>query len=199
MCLPGAIVEVVDGPQVADWQDRDLVSLIRGGGDAAREAERALCQRYARRIRLYGVRHLRDEDGARELVQQVLVVTLESIRAGKIEQPERLASFILGTCRFLVWDQRRGDQQRQEVAVQAAAELPRTVDPEWERVDAVRLVRCLSSLPTRDLTVVRMTYQEDQSAEEIAAALALEPGNVRVIRHRALRRLQVCLGQEGAQ
>jgi RNA polymerase sigma-70 factor (ECF subfamily) len=189
----------VDGQQAGDWQDADLVTLIGGGGDAGREAERALCLRYGRRIFLYGVRHLRDEDQARELIQQVLVVALESIRAGKVEQPDRLASFILGTCRFLVWDRRRGDQRRQEVAAQASADLPLTVNPEWQSVDVPRLMQCLGTLPTRELTVVRMTYNEDLSAEEIAATLALEPGNVRVIRHRALKRLQTCLGEEGAQ
>jgi RNA polymerase sigma-70 factor (ECF subfamily) len=195
----GANVEVVDSQQAAAWQDGDLVTLIRGRGDAGREAERALCQRYERRIYLYGVRHLRDEDQARELIQQVLVVALESIRAGKVEQPDRLASFILGTCRFLVWDRRRGDQRRQEVAAEASAAVPLTVEPHWERVDVPRLMQCLGTLPTRELTVVRMTYNEDLSAEEIAATLALEPGNVRVIRHRALKRLQTCLGEEGPQ
>jgi RNA polymerase sigma-70 factor (ECF subfamily) len=199
MVSPGANVDVVDSQQAAAWQDSDLVTMIRGGGDAGREAERTLCQRYGRRIFLYGVRHLRDEDEARELIQQVLVVALESIRAGKVEQPDRLASFILGTCRFVVWDRRRGDQRRQEIAAEAAADLPLTVEPDWERVDVPRLLQCLGTLPTRELTVVRMTYNEDLSAEEIGAVLALEPGNVRVIRHRALRRLQTCLGEEGAQ
>jgi RNA polymerase sigma-70 factor (ECF subfamily) len=199
MGSPGANLEVVHGQQGVAWEDRDLVMLIRASGEAARPAEQALCERYAPRIRLYGLRHLRDEDRARELVQQVLVVALESIRAGKVEQPDRLAGFILGTCRHLVWDLRRGDQRRQEVATEAAAELPRTVDPDWEAVDVPHLLRCLSGLPVRELTVVRMTYQEDLCAEEIAASLDLEPGNVRVIRHRALRRLQDCLGQEGGQ
>jgi RNA polymerase sigma-70 factor (ECF subfamily) len=193
MCCPGGNLQVVDGAAEEDWSDRDLVSLIRGGGAAGRDAERALCERYARRIHLYGVRHLREQEEARELVQQVLVVAIESIRAGKLEQPDRLASFILGTCRFVTWDLHRDAQRRHEVAQQAAAGAAAAVDPAWERIDLPRLERCMGALPARELTVVRMTYQEDRSAEEVATALALNAGHVRVIRHRALRQLQACL------
>ena len=54
--------------------DSDLVRQI-GTGD--REAEAELYRRMAPRIRLYGLRHLRNEHGADDLVQQVLLTTLE--------------------------------------------------------------------------------------------------------------------------
>ena len=37
------------------------------------------------------------------------------------------------------------------------------------------------------------TFLEDRDADEIGKALELSPGNVRVIRHRALARLQACV------
>ena len=55
----------------------------------------------APRIRLYGLRHLRDEQAAADLVQQVLMMTIESLRAGKVRDPgkilERLALLNPGT------------------------------------------------------------------------------------------------------
>ncbi|MET0593614.1 MAG: hypothetical protein ABW133_13000, partial [Polyangiaceae bacterium] len=55
--------------------DADLVRMIaasNGGGGAIegtlRKAETELCHRFAPRIRLYGLRHLHDEDRARDLV-----------------------------------------------------------------------------------------------------------------------------------
>lgn len=42
-----------------------------------------------RRIRLYGLRHLRDREAAEDLVQNVLIVTLEALRA----EGDRLAFF----------------------------------------------------------------------------------------------------------
>jgi RNA polymerase sigma-70 factor (ECF subfamily) len=176
--------------QVSDRDDAELVTSI-GAGD--RESERMLCQRYARRIRLYGLRHLRDEDAAADLVQQVLLVVLEAIRAGKVDEPSRLASFVLGTCRFVVWDLRRGERRRQEVAEQASAGELLARDPDWHRVDLPRLYGCLGRLPTRELTVIRLTFHEDRSAEEVGAVLSLQPGHVRVIRHRALQHLTDCV------
>jgi RNA polymerase sigma-70 factor (ECF subfamily) len=45
-------------------------------------------------------------------------------------------------------------------------------------------------------TVVVLTYFQERSASEIADALGLKDGNVRVIRHRAIGRLRHCLGLE---
>ena len=60
-------------------------------------------------------------------------------------------------------------------------------------IDRRRLERCLGHLAQRESTVVRMTFQEDRPADEIARLLGITPGNVRVIRHRALARLQACV------
>ena len=95
-------------------QDAALARAIAEAGtdiDAAAEAE--LCRRFAPRIRLYGLRHLRDRPAAADLVQQVLMMTLERLRAGRLRDPERLASFVLGTCRMVCMDQRRGAARRQ--------------------------------------------------------------------------------------
>ena len=94
-------------------EDADLARAIAGSAtaiDAAAEAE--FCRRFAPRVRLYGLRHLRDRHAAADLVQQVLMMTLERLRAGKLRDPERLASFVLGTCRMVVMDQRRGAARR---------------------------------------------------------------------------------------
>ena len=45
------------------------------------------------------LRHLRDPAAADDLVQDVLLMTFDSLRAGKVREDERLASYVLGTCR----------------------------------------------------------------------------------------------------
>jgi RNA polymerase sigma-70 factor (ECF subfamily) len=78
--------------------DADLVSRIGSGDD--QEAEAELYRRMAPRVRLYGLRHLRDSHAADDLTQQVLITTFETLRAGRLREPEKLASFVLGTCRM---------------------------------------------------------------------------------------------------
>lgn len=83
-----------------ELNDAELVLQIGSGTD--REAEAELFRRMAPRIRLYGLRHMRDEHAAEDLTQQVLITTIEALRAGRLRQPEKLASFVLGTCRMTV-------------------------------------------------------------------------------------------------
>jgi RNA polymerase sigma-70 factor (ECF subfamily) len=74
-------------------EDAELARAIAGSApavDAAAEGE--FCRRFAPRVRLYGLRHLRDRHAAADLVQQVLMMTLERLRAGKLREPERLAA-----------------------------------------------------------------------------------------------------------
>src|SRR4029453_15607111 len=94
--------------------------------DDAAEAE--LCRRFAPRIRFYGLRHLRSEAAAADLVQDVLLLTLQKLRAGVVREPERLALFILGTCRQTVFDGRRSNHRREVLLDTFGASLPASVD-----------------------------------------------------------------------
>lgn len=161
-------------------------------GDAA-EAE--LFREFAPRIRLYGLRHLRSEHAADDLVQQVMIIVLESVRAGRVREPERLASFVLGTSRLVAKGLRSGEWRRQGLLdrfgpTMAGAES----EPAAAALDLDRLRQCLDGLPARELTVVMLTFYAERSGDEIASELGTTSGNVRVVRHRALERLQGCMG-----
>lgn len=155
--------------------------------------ERWICERFAGRIRVYGLRHLRDEQAARDLVQQVLLGTIEALREGRVENPDRIDAFVLGTARNIARDMRRSGMRQLRVAENASAGLPEGWEPEWPRVDRIRLEGCLRGLEPRERVLVTMTFAEDRTAEEISKALSLTTGNVRVIRHRALARLRSCV------
>jgi RNA polymerase sigma-70 factor (ECF subfamily) len=182
----------------APLDDAQLVQRIAAapGESAADEAE--LCRRYLQRIRLYGRRHLRDETATADLVQEVIAAVIEAVRAGRVEQPDRIAQFVLGTCRFVAWRMRQGEWRRGETAVRAQLELPVAIEPvEARSIDAGRLEQCLGGLPSRDKQIIYLSFCEDRSAQEIGAALALSEGNVRVLRHRALARLRTCVDGGG--
>jgi RNA polymerase sigma-70 factor (ECF subfamily) len=90
-------------------------------------------------------------------------------------------------------DMRRGDARRRRLAHEAAAGLPEGYEPSWASVDRFRLEICLRHLEPRDRAIVVATFVEDRDADEIGAEMKLSAGNVRVIRHRALARLQACV------
>src|SRR5262245_26259809 len=174
-----------------DINDAELVDRI-GAGDAAAETE--LCRRMSRRIHLYGLRHLRDPYAAEDLVQQVLITTLEALRAGRLREPSKLASFVLGMCRMTVLDLRRGSQRKQRLLEQFAAELP--TDASWStpQLDGDLLRSCVQNLKERERAVVVMSFYDEQTAADVATFLSVSEANVRVIRHRALHQLRLCMG-----
>jgi RNA polymerase sigma-70 factor (ECF subfamily) len=170
--------------------DGDLVERIGSGGAADAEAE--LCRRLLPRARLYGLRHLRDEGLAWDLAQAAVVAVIEAARARRIAEPEHVARYLLGTCRHLAGRMR-------QVSARATPTEQATLDgiavppPPTEHVDAGALFRCLATLTERSRSVLVLTFQEDRSADEIGAALAISAGNVRVLRHRAIEQLRRCL------
>jgi len=169
-------------------EDADLARAIAGSAntfDAAAEGE--FCRRFAPRVRLYGLRHLRDRHAAADLVQQVLMMALERLRAGKLREPERLASFVLGMCRMVVLDQRRGTARREGLLEEWLVLEEAVEDAEPRVFERERLAACLEALSERERAVVIASFFEEK------CELGLSAGNVRVIRHRALGKLRACM------
>lgn len=172
--------------------DAELVSEIGSGNN--REAETELFHRMAPRIRRYGLRHLRDENAAADLTQQVFITVLETLRAGRLRDPAKLASFMLGTCQMTVLSLRRNEQTRARLLEQYGPDLlapPPLAAPD---VDREQLARCVQSLAERERTVIVMTFYDEQTGADLADFLGVSEANVRVIRHRAIHRLRDCMG-----
>ncbi len=162
--------------------------------DPAAEAE--LCRRLGPRIRLYGLKHLRNEAVAADLVQDVLLLTLTKLRQHELREPERVASFVLGVARQTVLDWQRRGRRRARILEAFSMDLAPQDEEPPEPIDSRRLGDCLAALPERERTVLVMTFYDDRPADAVAAELKLSAGNVRVIRHRGLERLRGCM--EGA-
>jgi RNA polymerase sigma-70 factor, ECF subfamily len=173
-----------------DASDGELARRVaaRGGDEAA---ESALCARFGPRAFLYGVKHLRDEAAAEDLAQEVLLTVLAALREGRVQEPDRLASFVLGTCRLVASGWQRRERRRHELSQRIVVET--SVEQVHGELPPDRLYGCLGQLPSREQRLLIMTFHEDRSADEIAAVFGLNAGNVRVLRHRALARLRQCV------
>src|SRR5436190_15450475 len=124
-----------------------VASCYRARPMEASEREKQLCAEFAPRIRLYGLKHLRDEDRARDLVQAVLVAVIDALRAGRIEDLDRIDRFVLGTARNLALRARDADRRAEPVDHATLAKLdiavPETSD---DALDVHALLRCMSEL-----------------------------------------------------
>jgi RNA polymerase sigma-70 factor (ECF subfamily) len=191
----------VQAPRLA--QPLDDAALARAISAAAPRvdtaAETELYRRLAPRVRLYGLRHLRDRHAASDLVQQVLLMTLERLRAGKLRDPEKLASFVLGMCRMVVLEARRGTARR-EGLLRAYGDATEAVDPAEPRgLDLAKLSHCLERLAERERSVLILSFFAEKPAQEVGRELGLTSINARVIRHRALLKLRDCMVAKDSQ
>ena len=142
--------------------DGALARRIAAGPPGAAEAEEAeLYRRFAPRVRLFGRRHLRDEAAAEDLAHNVLLLTIERLRAGEVRRPEEIGSLILGTSRLMAQAQRQVARRRDALAARFMQEPP-PVPPSIAAIDTPRVAACLRALGERDRLVVVLTFYADR-------------------------------------
>jgi len=174
--------------------DAEVARRITARGEDAPVHEAELCRRYLNRARLYGLRHLRfDVTAAEDLAQQVMIVVIEALRAGRVEDLERIDRFMLGSCRNVAHSMRRDRERQGEVTRRLSFEVASAVVPPWDRVEGRRVEDCLAGLAPRESRVLQLLFQDERTAAEVASELGTTAGNVRVIRHRAIIQLRECV------
>src|SRR3954464_14189336 len=150
--------------------DGELARAIAPRSGSAEAAESELYRRFAPRVRLYGLRHLRDEDAARDLAQQVMLLAIEKLRSGSIREADQIASFILGCSRTIARDLKRREWRREkqrETFMPDAFETPAADST----LDADHLERCLARLAERERMVVVLTFYGEKTAGEVGQEL----------------------------
>jgi RNA polymerase sigma-70 factor (ECF subfamily) len=178
--------------------DEALARRIAGGVPGSTDAEEAeLYRRFAPRVRLYGRRHLQNDAAPDDLAQDVLLLTIERLRAGDVRQPEHIGSFILGTSRMMAHSERRVARRREALAARFIDTAVESAPPSMAALDMPQVAACLRALGERERLVVVLTFYADREAPRIAEDLGVSPGAVRAIRHRAMARLRDCVLGEG--
>ena len=176
---------------VSDGELARAIAATEPGAAQAEESE--LYRRFAPRVRLYGLKHLRDDAAADDLAQQVLLVTIERLRAGEVRNPDEIGSFILGTSRMLAGSAGRKARRRERLTAQFhVPEL--SAEPDDAPGDLEAVARCLNGLGDRDRQVLVLSFYAEKTSSEIAQELGVTGTVVRVARHRALARLRDCVG-----
>jgi RNA polymerase sigma-70 factor (ECF subfamily) len=174
--------------------DESLARRIAAGGPDSTDAEEAeLYRRFAPRVRLYGRRHLQSDAAADDLAQEVLLLTIERLRAGEVRRPEEIGSFILGTSRMKAHSERRLARRRDALTARFMETTVQALPSSMAALDTPRVAACLRALAERDRLVLLLTFYAEREAPGIAEDLGVSPGAVRAIRHRAMARLRECV------
>lgn len=181
----------MDSAQALSRPDGDPVVLRALAGD--RGAEREVCERLLPAVRVFAARRLRPSS-VEDFAHDVLLLLVEALREGKIQDPSSVAAFALGICRNLARERARTDDRRRELMERYG--LSEADFAVWDAPAQVRrdhLEDCYSQLTERARRVIRMSFCQEESDRDIANTLSISEANVRIVRHRSLAALRSCL------
>jgi hypothetical protein len=111
--LSGRKTSLISSVMEAPPDSVSVAQLVGQARAGERQAEESICKRFAPVVRAFARRRLRGKDAIEEFAQDVLLLTIEAVREGRVEQPERLGGFVLGICRSLAFDRVRQRERRQ--------------------------------------------------------------------------------------
>jgi RNA polymerase sigma-70 factor (ECF subfamily) len=164
--------------------------------DGDDEAFRALFERYAPILLRMTRRHLRDDELAREVVQQTFF-RLHGAR-NDFRRGSKLRPWVMTIAMNLVREHWRRTKRRKmtvlEVDAQAAPE-PDFIPLELQQRAAL-LHGALEELPVSQREVVELHWFQERPYAEIAAIVGTSEGAVRVRAHRAYTTLKQLLASE---
>lgn len=162
-----------------------------------------LTERFWMRLRMFAARRLRDRNAAEDVAQETIRRVLEALRDQRIRNLDALPAFVFQTARNICLHEARS-ARREGAALSRFAggqavmtgpdEDPVTGLIDRARRDEVRAA--IQQLGPEDRELLQLLYVDAESTPEIARRLAIDPGTLRVRKHRALKRLGLLLGQD---
>jgi RNA polymerase sigma factor (sigma-70 family) len=137
-----------------------------------------------------GVVRTHDREAARDLVQDVLIAVIGSLRKGQLLDPDKLAAFVHGTARNLINNRLRTERQQPQLEPLSENLAQACLSEELEYAERTRLVlQAMNRLGDKDRQILWMTLVEGRGPAEIASSLGLSSEVVRTRKGRAIRKV----------
>jgi RNA polymerase sigma-70 factor (ECF subfamily) len=159
-----------------------------------------LSTEYGHRLRAFACRRLRDPAAAEDVAQEALRRALVALREDRVANLEALPGFLFETARHIC-QQRLRSSGRETRALERVAREPPTpqsaADPLAQFLDEQQIQKVrqgLAELSTEERDLLLWSYRDGLDARTIGARLGVQPGAIRVRRHRAVQRLRALLG-----
>ncbi len=179
--------------------------LARQIGQGVKAAEQTLAARYGPGLHFLLKQRTRDSELALDIRQDALRVVIEKLRAGTLEQPERLAGYLRGVALKLCGAQRRKELRRATTAdsdaIEAVADERGTPEEQLSDEQLRRAVReLLAELSTpRDRDILTRVYLLDEDKDAICSALGVDSLHFNRVLFRAKQRFRELLVRQEQQ
>ena len=180
--------------------EEDIAAAMRAGRGGDKSSYAEALHAITRLVRIRLRRRLRWQPNDLEDVVQEVLLSVHLKRA-TWDAGRPLMPWVNAIADHKVVDaiRKRGRDGRlvaASVTVEHVAELVASPEPELDHV-GLDLDRCLAALPSRQQAIVRGLAIQGRTVREIASALGMKEGAVRVALHRALKRLALIARRTG--
>ena len=140
---------------------------------------------FSSRIYYIALRKLRSKTAAEDVRNETLLRVIQALRAGTLRTPDALPAFVLGIARNVVLEELRKQNRTDELGDRDfAGEIPEEpADPAVKRA----IESTMDRLKPREKDILRLTYFDELSKEEISERLGILPDRVRLVKSRALK------------
>ena len=186
-----------------DSHEADLQRLVARIASGDRAAEADLVTRFQRGITLLARQHARpNEHRVADVVQTVLMNTIERLRAGALREaaalPGYLRTSVLNEVTAMYRSKASISGDDAAGADDAIAELATTDTPEARATQAQLLRKVLQAIDglavPRDRELLIRFYVREESRDDVCAALGIDEAHFRRVLFRARERLHGVLG-----
>ena len=142
-------------------------------------------------IRIMALHDLRDPDLADEVAQDTMVRLVQALREGRLQDPAHLGAFTRAIARHVIVDMLRA---RQRLAATATTEEPASDEDSLGALvsaeQAARVRSALEQLSAGDREILRLSFFEGLTPQELAERTGEPSPRVRKRKERALERLR---------
>lgn len=173
-----------------------IVQGIRAGDEGA---ESRLVEHYSSGLRYLLIRRIRDEERARDLLQDTFYIAIAKLRETDLDNPERLAGYLRGIAiRVALNAGRRRQREPYGMEIDAIAQIPDREPGQFEQVAREQTLaavqKLLKTMPMkRDRELLTRFYVQDQDKQEICDALGLDSLHFNRVLFRAKKRFRKLL------
>jgi RNA polymerase sigma-70 factor (ECF subfamily) len=171
--------------------DRGEYSLADRIRDGDTSAEDEFVEKYRRPVYAVAAARMRDPEAAQDLAQEILLAVLEALRAGRLEDVNRLSAFVQGTARNRINTYLASLYQERDRPSPPSAAAVATPDDCYEQTERETLVRrALARLTPKDRKILLLILVDGLKPGEIAARLGISSERLRKRKSRALQRIR---------
>ncbi len=173
------------------FSPQDLAALVTRAQEGDTEAFGQIYDGYLTPVYRYVIFRF-PQEWAEDLVADIFVKAWEKLHTYKSYRGVPFSAWLFRIARHSVIDAYRNQRGFEEVSEELADE-DRWNDPKhaMERQLSVRVVRqALNKLPSYYREILLLLYVSDLKHAEVAQSLSISEGFVRVLKHRALKKLE---------